>query len=126
MNLLHIAALTAFVLAGTSVQAQAKPDQEVPPPHWMQLTDSVGHAIGLREDQAQGWKDRNDRWNKKYTELGKDPEHQPTYIKLHSAREFDLKGFLTGGQYDKWQQLSRRSPRLERGNPLGTNMPSDR
>lgn len=115
-----------LVLLSANLQAQDKPRHEVPPPHWMQLTDSVGRVVGLQEDQVKGWQERNERWNRKYEALGKDPEHKPTYIKLHSAREFDLKGFLTGGQYDKWQQLNKRSPRLEVPNPPGTNMPSDR
>lgn len=96
------------------------------PPHWVTMSDSAGHAIGLTEDQKQGWHERSTRWDSKYEALGKDPEHHPTYIKLHSAREFDLKGFLTGGQYDKWEQLNKRSPRLEDNNPPGTNMPPQR
>ena len=96
------------------------------PPHWVAMNDSVGQVIGLRDDQQEGWHNRNARWTSKYKELGKDPEHHPTYIRLHNAREFDLKGFLTGGQYDKWKELNKRSPRLEDNNPPGTNMPSDR
>lgn len=122
---LYALSLVAGLVIATGLQAQDKPTPEVPP-HWTQMTDSVGRVIGLREDQQQGWKERNDRWTKKYEALGKDPEHKPTYIKLHSAREFDLKGFLTGGQYDKWKELNKRSPHLEHGNPPGTNMPPDR
>lgn len=110
------------------LQAQDTDHGSAAPPHWTQLTDSVGQAIGLRQDQQAGWHERNAKWNKQYEALGNDAEHKNKhdYITLHSAREFDLKGFLTGGQYDKWQQLSRRSPHLEHGNPKGTNMPSDR
>lgn len=90
------------------------------------MSDSAGRVIGLREDQEQVWRERGARWEGKYEALGKDPEHDPTYIKLHSAREFDLKGFLTRGQYDTWRQLNKRSPRLEHHNPPGTNMPPDR
>lgn len=90
------------------------------------MSDSAGQVIGLREDQKKDWREKGTRWESKYEALGKDAEHHPTYIKLHSAREFDLKGFLTGGQYDKWKELNKHSPRLEDNNPPGTNMPSDR
>ena len=86
----------------------------------------MGHVIGLREDQQEGWKQRNESWNKQYEALGDEPESKPDYIKLHSAREFDLKGFLTGGQYDKWEELNHRSRRLFPNNPPGTNRPPDR
>lgn len=122
--MMYVAA--GLMLAGTGVQAQEAKGRAKAPPQWMQLTDSVGHVIGLREDQQQGWKDRNAKWNAQYSALGEHPEGRASYIKLHSAREFDLKGFLTGGQYDKWKELSKRSPRVESNNPPGTNMPSTR
>ncbi len=93
---------------------------------WISVTDSVGRAIGMNEDQVASWRERNGHWQYKYHALGKDPEHHPGYITLHNARELDLKGFLTGGQYDKWRWMNKRSPRLEQGNPPGTNMPPDR
>ena len=96
------------------------------PPHWVTMNDSTAHAVGLREDQKQSWKEKSAAWDSKYEALGKEGEHHPSYIKLHSARELDIKGFLTGGQYDKWKELNKRSPRLEDNNPPGTNMPSDR
>ncbi|MGV9011615.1 MAG: hypothetical protein ACOH13_03375 [Flavobacteriales bacterium] len=116
-----------LLAASASVNAQdtSKTSMDAPP-RWTALTDSVGQVIGLRQDQQEGWKTRNESWNSKYQALGEHPENHPTYIKLHSAREFDLKGFLTGGQYDKWKELNKRSPRLEPNNPPGTNMPSDR
>lgn len=111
----------------TTASAQDTPrSASEKPPHWVAMTDSAGQVIGLREDQEQGWKERSQNWNTKYEALGKNPESHPTYIKLQNAREFDLKGFLTGGQYDKWRQLNKRSPRLEDNNPPGTDMPSDR
>lgn len=116
-----------LMLAGLAVNAQDNErSTEDAPPHWMDLSDSVGKVIGLREDQKQGWKEHNERWNSKYEALGKEPENHPTYVRLHRAREFDLKGFLTAGQYDKWKELNKRSPRIEDNNPPGTNMPSDR
>lgn len=116
-----------LMVAGPSVNAQDTVRSTVEaPPHWTVLSDSIGQVIGLREDQEQGWSERNERWNSKYEALGKEPESHPTYIKLHSAREFDLKGFLTGRQYDKWKELNKRSPRIEDNNPPGTNMPPDR
>ncbi len=83
-------------------------------PHWVAMSDSTGQAIGLREDQKQVWYEKGARWDSKYSTLGKDPVHHPTYIRLHAAREFDLKGFLTGGQYEKWKELNKRSPRTNR------------
>ena len=114
------------LLASSHLKAQDTAHAAEAPPHWIALTDSVGRVIGLREDQQAGWKERNDRWNKQYEALGSEPEHQATYIKLHSAREFDLKRFLSFGQYDKWEELNSRSGRMFPNNPPGTNMPPDR
>lgn len=122
----HVALfVVALMLACHGLFAQDKMPTYIPP-RWIQLTDSIGQVIGLREDQLQGWRKLNDKWSQQYGLLGEHPTAKPTYIKLHGAREFDLKGFLTGGQYDKWEQLNKRSPRLEGGNPPGTDMPSDR
>lgn len=90
------------------------------------MNDSVGSVVGITPEQQAEWKARTERWEGKYKALGKEPEKNPTYIKLHSAREFDLRGFLTGGQYDKWKVLNKRSTRISDENPPGTNMPSDR
>lgn len=119
-----------LVLAGLMIPqallAQDASQTTTAPPQWVEMTDSVGHVIGLREDQQKGWKERNDKWNKEYEALSKGEEDEPTYIKLHNAREFDLRGFLTGGQYDKWKVLNLRSVRLfGTDNPPGTNMPPD-
>ena len=90
------------------------------------MTDSAGQVIGLRDDQKAGWKQRNDSYNAKYKALGKDPEHKPTYMKLHSDRELDLRKFLSFGQYDRWADLNRRSGRMFPDNPPGTNEPPNR
>lgn len=94
---------------------------------WISVTDSVGRAIGMSEGQVASWRAHNEHWQRQYHELGTGPGHHPGYLKLHSARELDLKGFLTGGQYDKWKELNRRSRHLGEGtNPPGTNMPPTR
>ncbi|MBX2983996.1 MAG: hypothetical protein KF843_15075 [Flavobacteriales bacterium] len=123
------ATLVCVLLFGASASLSAQDTTAVPitsPPAWVSMSDSVGHLIGITPEQQEGWKARNARWDNKYKALGTEPEKDPTYIKLHNAREFDLRGFLTGGQYDKWKVLNKRSPRLEPENPPGTNMPPDR
>ena len=95
-------------------------------PAWIPMNDSIGSLLGITSEQQHEWKARSERWDSKYRALGKEPEKDPTYIKLHSAREFDLRGFLTGGQYDRWKVLNKRSKRISDANPPGTNMPSDR
>ncbi len=95
-------------------------------PVWVPMNDSVGSVLGITADQQHEWNARNERWDSKYEALGKEPEKSPNYIKLHSAREFDLRGFLTGGQYDKWKVLNKRSRRISDANPPGTNVRSDR
>ncbi len=100
--------------------------READVPIWVPMNDSVALVIGITPEQQRDWKARNERWDSKYKALGKEPEKNPTYIKLHSAREFDLRGFLTGGQYDKWKVLNERSTRMSDVNPPGTNMPPDR
>lgn len=125
---LKYAALLAIagMIAPGELVAQDSLREPATPPHWEQLSDSAGHVVGLREDQAAGWRQRNEKWNKEYEALGKDPEKKPEYIKLHSAREFDLKRFLSGDQYDRWRELNHRSWKLFPANPPGTNMPPDR
>jgi hypothetical protein len=66
------------------------------------------------------------KWDDQAGQAAQGESHQGHAIKLHSAREFDLRAFLTGGQYDRWRVLNRRAPRLEDKNPPGTNMPRDR
>ena len=90
------------------------------------MNDSVGQVIGITHEQQDEWKTRNKRWESEYRALVKEPEKNPTYIQLHSAREFDLRGFLTASQYDKWKVLNKRSRHISDANPPGTNMPPDR
>jgi hypothetical protein len=118
--------LLLLVLCATRAVAQ-EPQRgtDVPQP-WIQLTDSVGRLIGLREDQQAGWKALHAKWDDQAGQAAQGESHQGHAIKLHSAREFDLRAFLTGGQYDRWRVLNRRAPRLEDKNPPGTNMPRDR
>ena len=115
-----------LLYASASLSAQDTTISHVDnPPAWIPMNDSIGSILGITADQQLEWKARNERWESKYEALGKEPEKDPTYIKLHSAREFDLRGFLTGGQYDKWKVLNKRSRRISDANPPGTNMPSD-
>ncbi len=118
--------LLAGVFAQGALSAQDNITDTITPPHWQELTDSIGRVVGLREDQAAGWKQRDEKWNKEYKALGNNPEKKPDYIKLHNAREFDLKRFLSGDQYDRWRALNHRSWKLFPANPPGTNMPPDR
>lgn len=115
-------------MSGAAMQVLAQqgvPHDHADGRHWISLTDSVGQVIGMSDQQRSEWKPRNAEWDRKFQALGAKPEHK-SYIKLHHARELDIRGFLTGGQYDKWKVLNRRSPRLEPGNPPGTNMPPTR
>lgn len=128
MKYLHIPLAIALLASTVAVhaQAKAKASPQKAPPQWISVTDSIGREIGMSDDQIFQWKIHNDEWEAKFKGLGGKAELKPTYIKLHSARELDLKGFLTAGQYDKWKELNRRSLRLERENPPGTNMPPTR
>lgn len=126
MKTLRSLLLAGLFAASNGLFAQDTLPDPGAPPRWTELTDSVGRVIGLRQDQQAGWELLNAKWNERYKALGEQPEHKPTYIKLHSAREFDLKGFLTGGQYDRWEELNHRSMRMFPDNPPGTNMPPDK
>ena len=123
------ATLLFVLLFGASASMNAQDTttiQGTKPPAWTSMSDSVGQVIGITHEKQDEWKARNERWDSKYKALGKEPEKHPTYVKLHSAREFDLRGFLTGGQFDKWKVLNKRSCRISDSNPPGTDMPSDR
>jgi hypothetical protein len=127
MKTLLIPALALLTLSPLAANAQSGGQQTTKPQQWVQLTDSVGQVIGLREDQKAGWKALHEKWDKQAIPDSHDKAKHHDYIKLHNAREFDLKAFLTGGQYDRWRQLNKRSTGLgERENPPGTNMPPDR
>lgn len=117
--------LLLMLCANRAGAQETRQGPDVPRP-WIQLTASVGRLIGLREDQQAGWKALHAKWDDQAGQATQDEGHQGRAIKLHSAREFDLKAFLTGGQYDRWRALNRRAPRLEDKNPPGTNMPKDR
>lgn len=94
-------------------------------PGWIELTDSVGQVIGLQEGQRDAWRTRNKEWQERYHALGEKPEESKSYIKLHSARDFDLKRWLFPDQYDRWEALNHRSRHISTANPPGTNRPPD-
>jgi hypothetical protein len=86
--------VAAFFAASTSVSAQS--DDKTTPPEWVAIDDSLGHVLGLTNDQMKQVQEADERYAK-----AKDSGDASALEK----RDTDLRAVLLPSQYEQWKQI---------------------
>lgn len=121
-----ILALVALVFT-TTMAAQSTPnvpsntqpglESTTPPPYppegtenkasqqnsaWKRFNAATDRDLRLNTDQMSRLRDLDERYERRYQDLGPDPVNAPGYRELYDERDREIRGVLTPEQYERW------------------------
>jgi hypothetical protein len=71
---------------------------------WQRFNEATGRELQLNSEQYTRIRDLDDRYERRYRDLGTDPLSAPGYRELHEERDREIRGVLTPEQYDRWNR----------------------
>jgi hypothetical protein len=69
---------------------------------WQRFNEATHHDLQLNNSQIDRVRDLDERYERRYRDLGPDPLNSPGYRELYDERDREIRGVLTPEQYGRW------------------------
>lgn len=97
-----VLALVALLFCSVNTSAQSD-NKKIDPPEWVAIDDSLGHELGLTNDQMKLVQEADERYAK---------AHEAGDASAMEKRDMDIKAILLPSQYEQWKAIvKKRKPR---------------